>query len=716
MDCGPTCLKIISKYYKKKISLQHLRDLCNIDRSGVSLRGIASAAYEIGFKCIAVKLPVLSVNNSSSIQTASLPAILHWNQNHFVVLYKVNKKYAWISDPAKGKYKLSLQQFSKNWKGANSVGIALLLEPTESFKSKNEDLNYDTNFSILLKYITPHHKLVIQLLLGLILGTVFQLIFPFLTQSLVDTGIGTKNISFINVLLAAQLMIFFSATITRFIQNWILLHITIRVNISLLSDYLIKLMNLPLSYFDKKNTGDLLQRINDHKRIDEFLTKSSLKVLFAITNLIVFGIVLYLFHSTIFIIFMIASIIYIIWILIFLKYRRVVDNNYFFEMSENQDSLLEIIQGIQEIKLQDSLLKRRSKWAEIQARLFDTQMKSLAVNQYQDGGASFVNQLKDIIITFFAAKLVIEGSLTLGTMLAIQYIIGQLNGPLQQLVAFIRSAQDAMISLERMMEIKNIPNEYVSQDQTLKIESNSNIVIEDLSFKYSENSKDVLSNINLEIPSGKTTAIVGTSGSGKTTLIKLLLGFYPPTEGGIKIGNNSFKNIDLKEWRRMCGVVLQDGYIFSDSIISNITESDDNKDIDRVFHALQQSNLKEFIDELPQGLNTKIGAKGSGISLGQKQRIFIARAIYKNPKYLFFDEATNALDSTNEKEIMQNLNRFLKGKTAIIVAHRLSTVKNADQIVVIAEGSIIEIGTHTELVKKRGDYYNLIKNQLELGK
>ncbi|MCB0854540.1 MAG: peptidase domain-containing ABC transporter, partial [Bacteroidetes bacterium] len=688
---------------------------CYIDRAGVSLRGISEAAELIGFRTMAVKIPVKDKADSPSLRVAPMPCIVHWNQNHFLVVYKVDDQYVWIADPGAGKFKLSYEEFAASFCSDGNKGIALLLETTAEFRQNDLDTGQAKGFGFLLQYLTPHRKLMIQLVLGLLLGIVFQLIFPFLTQSLVDIGIDTQNLNFIYLVLAAQLMLFLSQTIVRFIQSWILLHISVRINVSLISDFLIKLMKLPLGFFDAKNTGDLLQRIGDHRRIENFLTQSTLSVLLSSVNLVVFGVVLAIFSIPVFLIFLVSAIIYILWIFLFLKRRKEVDYKAFQQLSDNQDSLIEIIQGMPEIKLQGSQLKRRWKWAVIQAKLFRTQMKSLAISQYQDAGALSINQLKDIIITFIAAKAVLDGQLTLGTMLAIQYIIGQMNAPLQQLVGFIRTAQDASISLERLSEIHVSENEENIDENKLNVVPDGDIIIENLYFRYTPISDEVLTDINLIIPKGKTTAIVGTSGSGKTTLIKLLLGFYQPTEGKIKIEYTPLNQIYQNVWRQQCGVVMQDGYIFSDTIANNIAESDENTDYMKVISAATSANIFDFIESLPLGLQTMIGSKGNGVSQGQKQRLLIARAIYKNPEFLFFDEATNALDANNERIIMQNLDEFLKGKTAIVVAHRLSTVKNADQIVVLENGKIVEIGTHQELVQKNGNYYTLVKNQLELG-
>ncbi|MEL6835574.1 MAG: peptidase domain-containing ABC transporter [Bacteroidota bacterium] len=716
MDCGPACLQMVAKHYGKFYQLPDLRKWCHLDREGVSLGGIATGAERIGLRTLAVRVPLTATSGQPSLSNAPLPAIVHWNQNHFVVVYKIGKNHIWIADPSKGKIKVDRDTFMKAWLQENPEGIALLLEKGREFDLHEEDQQAKIGFSFLLPYVKPYMKLLSQVGLGLILGALLSLIFPFLTQAIVDVGIQNQNIGFIYLVLIGQLFLFFSQTVVTFIQNWILLHIGTRVNVSLISDFLAKLMKLPLGYFDAKMTGDLLQRISDHRRIETFLTQSTMSVLFSTFNLIVFSIILLIYSLPIFLVFIVAAILYFGWIAFFLKKRREIDYRAFQQYSRNQDSKIEIIQGIQEIKLQGSQLKRRWKWAEIQARLFRVQISWLALGQYQEAGALFINQLKDIIITVLAASAVITGELTLGMMLAIQYIIGQLNAPLQQLIAFISSAQDAKISLERLEEIHAEPEELPEQNITPSVEElNGNIVIENISFRYNALYDWVLENLSLVIPKGKVTAIVGNSGSGKTTLLKLLLGFYNTEQGSIRVNNFHLNHLELDLWRRQCGAVMQDGFIFSDTIANNIAESDDQIDYIRLNNAIHIANIQGFLQKLPLGLNTMIGAQGNGLSQGQKQRLLIARAAYREPNFLFFDEATNSLDANNERTIIERLNEFFDGRTVVVVAHRLSTVKNADQIIVLDQGKVVEQGTHEELTTLRGAYYTLVKNQLELG-
>lgn len=716
MDCGPTCLRIIAKYYGKSYSLQTLREKSFITREGVSLLGISDAAESIGFRTLSAKMPFDKLK-----EEAPTPFIAHWRQQHFVVVYEFKKDKVLVSDPAHGLVKFSKKEFLDGWlsdkdKG-EETGVVLLLETTPEFYNTDGESIDKTGFSFLFKYLRPYRKFIVQLFLGLLLGSILQLIFPFLTQSIVDVGINNQDINFVTLILIAQLMLFFSRTAVEFIRSWILLHIGTRINISILSDFLIKLMKLPISFFDTKMVGDLLQRIGDHKRIETFLTSSTLNILFSFVNLIIFAIVLGYYSLKIFTVFFIGSALYVAWILIFMKKRRDLDYKRFDQMSSNQSNLIQLITGMQEIKLHNSEKSKRWEWERIQAKLFKVSMKSLALNQYQGAGSTLINEVKNIFISFIAAKAVIDGDITLGMMLAIQYIIGQLNAPITQLVAFIHSSQDAKISLERLGEIHGATDE--EEDKTNKITifpENRSLNIENMSFQYEgPHSEMVLKNITMVIPEGKVTAIVGASGSGKTTLLKLLLKFYEPAAGEIRLGEINLTNFSNKLWRDKCGAVLQDGFIFSDTIANNIAVSDEYVDTEKLLDAVKTANIQEFIESLPLGYNTKIGGDGHGLSQGQKQRLLIARSVYKNPEYLYFDEATNALDANNEKVIMENLDKFFKNRTVVVVAHRLSTVKNADQIVVLQKGEITESGTHKELTIKKGDYYHLVKNQLELG-
>lgn len=715
MDCGPACLKMIADWYGRTISLQKLREKCHISKQGVSLEGIADAAENIGFRAIAVKVSVESKRDKPGLIEFPLPCIAHWNQEHFVVIYKISKNFVWIADPAHGKIKLTRNAFEKSWCSDGEKGIALGLDPTTEFYQSDIEKTTTTRWFNLLDYLKPYQKLIIQFAVGILAGLILQVMFPFLTQSLIDIGVQNRNLSFVSLILIAQLVLFISQTFIQFIQSWILLQIGKRINVYLISDFLLKLMKLPLGYFDSKNIGDLTQRINDNHRVEQFLTGSVLNIFFSFLTLIVFSSILFFYDTLIFSVFFFFSFLYVGWVMLFMKKRKDLDYLAFQQASDNQHTLYEMINGMQEIKLQGSERKRRWQWIDIQAILFRVQSKSLALGQYQDFGALFLNRLKDIIIAFIAARAVIQGGISLGTLVAIQYIVGQLNAPFDQFIQFIRSAQDAKISLDRMGEITDVePEENPNMQTITEIPQNVDLVLENVSFQYTPIAPKVLDNINLVIPKGKVTAIVGTSGSGKTTLLKLLLGFYAPSTGKISVGNIPLNAIKKRYWRSKCGTVMQEGYIFSDTIASNIAESDDTIRFDKLDRALNVANIQDFVYALPLSYNTKIGAKGSGVSQGQKQRILIARAVYKDPDFLFFDEATNALDATNEKIIMNNLNQFFENKTVVVVAHRLSTVKNADQIVVLNNGQIAEIGTHRSLVENQGMYYNLVQNQLDL--
>lgn len=715
MDCGPSCLRMIAAFYGKFYSLQKLRQLAHITREGVSLLGLSDAAEAIGFRTIGARI------SYEQLLEAPKPCVVHWDQDHFVVVYKFRKGKVYVADPAFGLVEYTEVEFKKHWlatvRQGEQKGICLLFDPTPKFFELESEEKNRGNFRFLLKYLRPHRKLVVQLILGFIIGSLIQLIFPFLTQSIVDVGINTQDINFIYLILAAQMMLFLSRMTVDFIRSWILLHISTRINISIISDFLIKLMKMPLGFFDTKMIGDLLQRIGDHHRIERFLTSQSLNVIFSVFNIIIFSIVLVIYNVWIFLIFLFGSALYIGWVFLFLRKRRELDYKRFTQLSDNQSKLIQLINGMQEIKLNNYERQKRWEWERIQARLFKVNISGLSLQQYQQAGSIFINETKNIFITVLAATAVVDGNMTLGMMLAVQYIIGQMNSPLEQMIEFMQVSQDAKISLERLSEIHTHKDEDQDQQGKLtELPKSADLNISDLVFQYEgPHSPKVLNNINLVIPQGKVTAIVGTSGSGKTTLVKLLLGFYPPVSGAIKVGDSELSAFQQHWWRAKCGAVMQDGFIFSDTIANNIAIGDDDINKERLGYAVRMANIQEFIETLPLNYNTKIGQEGVGLSQGQKQRILIARAIYKNPEFIFFDEATNALDANNEKVILENLDEFFSGKTVVVVAHRLSTVKNAHQIVVLEKGNMVEIGSHEALTKLKGAYYNLVKNQLELG-
>ncbi len=724
MDCGPACLRMIAKYYGNSYSLEMLRSHSFISREGVSMLGISDAAEYLGMHTLGVKITFEQLANE-----AVLPCILHWNQNHFVVCYGIKRKRfsddykIYIADPASQKLCYNKEEFCKCWLNTKvagkDCGTALLLEPGVNFGQVDDEFKArEKSFTSFIRYLLPYKKLFFQLLLGMVLGSLLQLIFPFLTQTMVDVGIGNRDLGIITLILIAQLILFFSQLTVGYIRSWILLHINSRIDISLISDFLQKLTSMPLHFFDSKNTGDIMQRIGDHGRIKSFLMGNSFSIMFSLVNFIVFMFILAYFDIRILLIFSIGNSLYVAWILFFMRFRRELDAKRFNLSSTEQSRIIQLIQGMQDIKLNNCEKQKRWEWERIQVRLFNVSVKGLTIGQIQQSGSAFFTQATNIIISFIAARAVVEGNMTLGMMMSLTYIIGQVSAPIGDFIGFAHALQDARISMERLNDIHaQEDEEYDICNKLSLLPENGTITVRDLTYSYSGAERDyAIKNLSLDIPEGKVTAIVGESGSGKTTLIKLLQGFYKPNSGTIKVGGISLDCINPHLWRKSTGSVMQESYIFSDTIAKNIALSTDEVDVKRLYDSALLANADEFISALPLGYNTRIGMEGSGVSQGQRQRLLIARAIYKNPKYLFFDEATNSLDATNERIIMKNLQKIFLNRTVVIAAHRLSTVMNADNIVVMKKGEIVEQGTHSELVALRGHYYTLVKNQLELGK
>ncbi|HEX7494715.1 MAG TPA: peptidase domain-containing ABC transporter [Bacteroidales bacterium] len=716
MDCGPACLKMVAGFYKMNFSLESLRKKCYITREGVSFLGLSEAADSLGFRTIGVKVHFEVLN-----ENVPFPCIVHWRQKHFVVVYKIRNDKIWIADPAVGLMKFSRDEFVQNWASTvvdgKPAGLILIIEPTPALFDNENEPDKTSGFKFLFKYFRLYRKYLYQLILGLILGSCIQLVIPFLTQSIIDIGLNNNDIGFIYLILFAQLALVFGRMSVEFIRGWLLLHIGSRVNVAVISGFLQKLMSLPVAFFDTKLTGDILQRIEDNNRIEEFLTSASLNILFSFFNLVVFGIVLAVYSIKILALFLMGSILYILWVSIFMKSRATLDHQRFKQMSVSGNKLINIVNGMQEIKLTQSELSMRWDWEKLQATLFGLKIKGLSIIQYQSAGATLINEITNVLITIVAATAVLKGNMTLGMMLAVQFIIGQLNVPVSQIIGFFRMSQDAKMSLDRLAEVHNLEEEEPEPEMKVrKLPDKKDIYINSLSYQYEgPRSPFALKDIDLFIEGNKITAIVGTSGSGKTTLLKMLLGFYHPVAGEILVGDTRLSNLSLKVWREKVGAVMQDGFLFPDTIAANIAPGSEDINEEKLVRAVDIANIKGFIESLPLGYNTKIGASGHGLSEGQKQRLLIARVIYKDPDIIIFDEATNSLDANNEKVIVENLTDFFEDKTVIVVAHRLSTVRNADKIVVLDSGRIIETGTHESLIGKHGAYYNLVKNQLELG-
>ncbi|MEA4981108.1 MAG: peptidase domain-containing ABC transporter [Paludibacter sp.] len=729
MDCGPACISMIASHYGKTYDIQFLRENTFMTREGVTLLGITQAAEKIGFSTLPAKLTLGKLIQLISNSQVALPCIIHWNQNHFVVLRKISKspfsgKYIFkLADPAYGFISLTQKKFEFSFLNGDQEGVALFLEPSNSFSEQNQENPQKASIRYLLNYLTPFRKQLLAMIILLLLGSGLNLVFPFLTQNLIDKGINHKNLNFISLILLAQLSLFFGLITIEIIRNQIALKTGTKLSIKIIAGFLKKMLRLPIRFFESKMIGDLQQRIQDNERIESFITSQTILTAFSIISFSVFFGVLYYYDIHILAIYLVLTTIAVLWSLLWLRKRRIVDYFKFQEQSKNQSSIYELINGVSEMKLNQFEEYKCKEWENIQQKLYKINLRLLRIDQFQNSGFEFFNQFKNILVTFLAAYNVVIGQMTLGELMGISYIIGQMNSPVNQLVSFFRSLQDARLSLERLNEVQNNPDEEQPEQLPLNLPGTKRIKsdakginIKNVSFQYQGPlSPFVLKNINLFIPEGKITAIVGTSGSGKTTLLKLLLKFFSPVEGNIFYNQEDINLLSAKSLRQNTGVVMQDGYIFSDTIERNIATGDENIDPDKLRTAIEVAYLNNFITSLPLGYQTKIGTDGNGISGGQRQRILIARAVYKNPHYIFFDEATSALDAESEKSIYDNLQRFFNGKTVIVIAHRLSTVKNADQIIVLKNGVITEKGSHQELVANKSEYFNLVKNQLELG-
>lgn len=711
-DCGPASLKMVAKYFGRYYSLQYLRDKCGITKEGVSLLGISAAAESIGLHTAAFKCTIDDV-----ILKVPFPVIIYWNENHFVVVYHANKKYIWVSDPCKGHVKYTKREFMEGWYLKNEdKGVLLALEPTADFKlSKQEKKQEKDSMLSMLRYFMPYKKEFSLIFFVMLVATLLQGILPFISKSVIDIGISTSDVNFINMVLAGNICILLSIMVFSVVRDWILMHITARVNIALISDYLIKLMKLPVTFFENKLLGDILQRAADHERIRSFIMNNSLSLIFSTFTFLLFSIILLIYNHVIFFIFLGGSILYVTWVMLFLSIRKKLDWQYFELISRNQSYWVETVSAIQDIKIYNYERARRWKWEEIQARLYHVNKRVLAVTNMQNLGAQFIESIKNMAITFFCATAVIRGDITFGVMISTQFIIGMLNGPLVQFISFVVSAQYAKISFLRMNEIRQLDDEdeLLSVGSTTILPENRSLILKSVMFQYAPHLPMVLTNINLIIPENKVTAIVGSSGCGKSTLLKLLVRLYKPSYGTVNMGGMNVTALNLRKWREMCGVVMQDGKIFSDTIKNNIVLDDEKVDEAQLIKCCQIAQIKEEIDQMPRGFDTEIGEQGRGLSGGQKQRLLIARALYRNPQYLFLDEATNALDTVNEQKIVKALNSAFENRTVVIIAHRLSTIRHADQIVVMNKGQIVEVGNHEQLMARRYMYYTLVNSQNE---
>lgn len=709
-DCGPACLKIIAKHLGRFYSLQFLRDRCGITTQGISLHDLSTGAESIGLRTLAIKCTIAKV-----VDSIPFPAILFWNDNHFIVVYHADKKHIWVSDPAKGRIKYTHEEFRWGWyQKGDSAGVLLGVEATVDFQRTKAEKEMEKNsFISILRYFVPYKKSFTTIFIIMLIVTLLQGVLPFISKAVIDVGIKTSDLNFINMVLVGNISILLSVTIFNVVRDWILLHITSRVNIALISDYLIKLMKLPVSFFENKLLGDILQRARDHERIRSFIMNNSLSLIFSMLTFVLFGIILLIYNAIIFYIFLAGSILYVLWVLLFLSVRKKLDWEYFELVSKDQSYWVETVSAIQDIKIYNYEKHRRWKWEEIQARLYKVNKRVLNVTNSQNLGAQFIESIKNMAIVFYCASAVIKGDITFGIMISTQFIIGMLNGPLIQFINFVVSAQYAKISFLRMNEIRQLEDEeeLLSIGSTSIIPQCRDITLENVHFQYSINAPLVLKNVYLRIPQNKVTAIVGGSGSGKSTLLKLLVRLYKPNFGEVKMGGMNVSTINLKRWREMCGVVMQDGKLFSDTIVNNVVLDDEHIDYERLHEVCRIAQIEDEINAMPRGYETMIGETGRGLSGGQKQRLLIARALYCDPDFLFLDEATNSLDVINERKIVEALNGAFRDRTVIVIAHRLSTIKNADQIVVMSQGHVVEIGKHDDLMERKGSYYSLVSSQ-----
>jgi ATP-binding cassette subfamily B protein len=711
-DCGPACIKILAKYYGQYYSLQYLRDLCGVNREGVSLLDIGYACEQIGLRTLSVKPTWEQLRTQ-----VALPCIIHWDFSHFVVVYRISSRHVYVSDPAKGLLKYGIDEFTRGWLGKETQWAVMIVEPMADFKQRvaGEKIERKKTLENFIGYFRPYRKSIINLLAVMLVVTVLQGFLPFISKAVIDVGIQTRDLTFINLVLIANVCIVLTVLLSSIVRDWILLHITSRLNIALISDYLIKLMKLPVSFFENKLVGDILQRANDHERIRNFIMNSSFNLIFSTLTFVVFSVILCIYNPIICLIFLIGNTLYVCWVLFFLRFRKKLDWEYFELVSKNQSYWVETIGAIQDIKINNYEKKKRWKWEAIQARLYKVNQKVLTISNTQNVGAQFINQLTNLLIIFYCAKAVLNGDITFGVMISTQFIVGMMNGPISQFISFIQSAQYARISFLRLNEIHQLEDEDEDESSnSIALPARKSLVLRNVTFHYNRNAAPVLSNISLVIPEGRVTAIVGDSGSGKSTLLKLILRIYKPSAGELMVGNMNIQNIGLRQWRDCCGAVMQDGKIFNDTILNNIVLDAENIDYALLHNAVTAANIAQEIEALPQGYQTVMGEMGRGLSGGQKQRVLIARALYKNPDYLFFDEATNALDTINEQKIVSALDAIFKNKTVIVVAHRLSTIRKADQIIVLKGGRVAEIGNHASLMaNEHGHYAQLIRAQTE---